>query len=141
MNIILTTLMAVVPFASSIESAVADPANLNTLFKALRQAETGGMPNEGLGAIGDDGRSIGPYQISQAYWQDARMPYGTWMDCLYNKEYSEQVMRRYWLRYCSSAFNDGNWEVLSRIHNGGPKGHKKKATLSYWKKVKAYMGL
>jgi hypothetical protein len=30
-------------------------------------------------------------------------------------------------------------EDLARIHNGGPKGHTKKATLKYWDKVKKEM--
>ena len=139
----MNTLLAIMAFLPLISSTatVADPVNINTLFKAVRQAETGGLPNEGLGAIGDNGRAIGPYQIHEVYWRDANMPYGTWADCLNSKKYSEEVMRRYWQRYCPTAFQNGDWETLSRIHNGGPKGHKKKATLPYWKKVKSYMGL
>jgi len=142
MNLLLIAMAAFMPLISSSSAeTVGDPVNLPNLFKAIRKAETGGQPNEGVGAIGDGGRSIGPYQISFAYWQDAGMPYGSWTDCLTNKEYSEEVMRRYWKKYCPAAFNNGDWETLSRIHNGGPKGHKKKATLPYWQKVKGYMGL
>lgn len=30
-------------------------------------------------------------------------------------------------------------QEIARIHNGGPTGHTKKATLEYWDKVKAYL--
>ena len=30
-------------------------------------------------------------------------------------------------------------EDLARIHNGGPNGYKKSATLGYWEKVKKYL--
>jgi hypothetical protein len=45
---------------------VAAGDELRPLFAAIRTVETSGVeaPNE---AIGDDGKSIGPYQISYAY--------------------------------------------------------------------------
>jgi hypothetical protein len=36
-------------------------------------------------------------------------------------------------RYAPKGASD---EVLARIHNGGPKGYKKTATVKYWNKVK-----
>ena len=48
-------------------------------------------------------------------------------------------MIAYWKRYCPKAFEAGDWETLARVHNGGPKGHTKKATLKYWEKVKNRM--
>jgi len=36
-------------------------------FDAIRQVESGGR----LDAVGDKGRSIGPYQIQEGYWKDA----------------------------------------------------------------------
>ena len=38
-------------------------ANLRPLFDAIREVESGGNPD----AVGDGGRSIGPYQIQ---WRD-----------------------------------------------------------------------
>ena len=102
---------------------------------SVRQVETGGLPNDGIGAVGDNGKSYGPYQIQKAYWIDAKMPTGKWEDCLTDKAYAEEVMRRYFERYAPEAMNNGDWQVLARIHNGGPKGHTKTATESYWKKV------
>ena len=110
-----------------------------SLFEAIRQVETGGeeAPSE---AVGDGGLSIGPYQISMAYWQDSIMHHpeigGTYEDCK-DKTYSEWIMMSYWDRY---AKPDCSLETLARIHNGGPRGHFKTATLSYWKKVESYLG-
>jgi len=106
------------------------PAPLRPLFDALWQVEASGElePEDG-----DDGKSIGPYQIQRAYWQDARMPDGTYEDCR-RKDYAERVMIRYWERY--GAKTD---EERARQHNGGPRGHKKKSTLPYWEKVKRGM--
>jgi len=38
-------------------------------------------------------------------------------------------------RYGKKALADKNYAKLSRIHNGGPRGHTKRATLKYWRKV------
>jgi hypothetical protein len=38
----------------------------------------------------------------------------------------------YWARYGGSNPTD---ERLARQHNGGPRGHRKAATLAYWRKV------
>jgi hypothetical protein len=43
------------------------------LLNAIRQVESGGEPNEGCDAIGDDGASCGPYQIQQGYCDDAKL--------------------------------------------------------------------
>lgn len=84
-------------------------------------------------AIGDGGRAIGVYQIHHSYWKDAGVP-GKWKDC-WNPAYARCVILAYWKRYCPSALETGNWEVLSRIHNGGPQGHTKRQTIRYWRKI------
>ena len=116
----------------------ADPKGLDQFLKAIRKVETGVMKDEGIGAKGDNGRSIGPYQIQKGYWLDSKVA-GKWEQCLTDKDYSEKVMIAYWKRYCPKAFEAGDWETLARIHNGGPKGHTKKATLGYWVKVQKEM--
>lgn len=108
-------------------------------FDAIRRVETSGMPDNGRNAIGDKGKSIGPYQIQRAYWLDARMPDGKYGDCLADHVYSERTMRAYFQRYAPKALAAGDWETLARVHNGGPKGHTKKATLGYWAKVQKEM--
>lgn len=86
-------------------------------------------------AVGDGGRAIGVYQIHPAYWKDSGVP-GRWEDCR-NPAYARRVILAYWKRYCPDALRNGDLEVLSRVHNGGPRGHKKKKTVAYWRKIQA----
>lgn len=106
-----------------------DEFPLRRLLDALWQEEASGRLNPPDGDAGE----IGPYQIRRCYWQDARMPDGTWQDCR-KKPYAERVMCRYWKRYGAKTH-----EQRARQHNGGPRGHKKKATLGYWRRVERNM--
>lgn len=123
---------------------------LRPLLDAIRIVETGGQADP-AGAVGDGGRSLGPYQISRAYWLDAcerseslrGQPYATVRDV----DYAERVMIAYWQRYCPVTLRMVTWqdpamrchafEVLARIHNGGPNGAHQPATLDYWRRVEA----
>lgn len=102
-------------------------------FGALRTVETGGHPDP-RNAVGDGGKSIGPYQITLAYWQDAvdSVPLlaevGDYEDCR-RCDYAEAIMLAYWRRWCRIALADRDWQTLARTHNGGPRGHKKRATM------------
>lgn len=130
------TLLALALLAGS---ALAGEKEMRRFLDALRRVETGGLPAAGVGAVGDHGASIGPYQIQRAYWLDSRQKSGRYEDCLRDAKYSERVMIDYWRRYCPDALASENWETLARVHNGGPKGHKKKATDGYWAKIKKEM--
>jgi soluble lytic murein transglycosylase-like protein len=105
------------------------------LLAAIRQVESGGNDN----AVGDQGRAIGPYQVWEIYWKDAveydKTIGGSYKDC-YNPEYAKRVVIAYLSRY---APKNATAEDLARIHNGGPSGHKKSATIKYWKKVEKEM--
>lgn len=104
------------------------------LLDAIRHVESGGQTGE---IIGDNGRSLGPYQIQRPYWQDSGVP-GRYRS-VRDASYAEGVMLAYWKRYCPTALARGDWETLARIHNGGPRGHRKPCTVRYWKKVDAAM--
>ena len=106
-------------------------ADLRPLFDAIRHVESGGNAN----AVGDGGRSIGPYQIQRAYWRDSGVP-GRY-EQVRDRTYSERVMVAYWRRHCPAALARGDWQTLARVHNGGPAGARIKATRPYWAKVKA----
>ena len=128
---------------SALSSFAADrkiDADTRKFLDAIRRVETGGLPNAGKGAVGDKGASIGPYQIQRAYHADARMKAGRYEDCSSDATYSEQTMLAYFARYAPKALESKDWETLARVHNGGPKGHTKKATLGYWAKVQKEMG-
>jgi len=107
---------------------------LRTLFDALWMQEAGQRLDP---PDGDGGKAIGPYQIWRAYWIDARMPYGTYQDCR-GKAYAEQVMARYWRRYCPAAREALDTETLARTHHGGPRGatSRRAVTDGYWASVK-----
>lgn len=109
--------------------APASPA-IRPLLDAIRQVESGGRT--GI-IIGDQGRSLGPYQIQWAYWKDSGVA-GRYRD-VHDPAYAEKVMLAYWERYCPQALARGDYQTLARIHNGGPTGHRKRATMPYWTKV------
>jgi hypothetical protein len=50
------------------------------------------------------------------------------------------VATAYYKRYAPQAWERGDVVVLARIHQGGPRGHQKAATLAYSRKVLAAMG-
>jgi hypothetical protein len=118
----------------SVSSLSAANSGLDKLFNAIHQVETGGR----TGAIlGDNGRALGPLQIHKGYWLDSRVP-GVYSSCT-NLAYSQSVMLAYWKRYAPKALAANDLETLARIHNGGPLGYKKSATLGYWRKVKTHL--
>lgn len=98
------------------------------LLAVIKQVESGGNPN----AIGDQGKALGAYQIWKSYWQDSKVS-GCYQDCK-DPKYSESVVRAYLARYAPKR-GTVTLEMLARIHNGGPRGYLKPATLKYWHKV------
>jgi hypothetical protein len=89
----------------------------------------------------DGGRSYGPYQISAAYLQDANEYLGTsytLRQVIDDDAVAVAVMCGYWNRYLPKD-REVTYEILARIHNGGPKGYEMESTLPYWEKVKAKM--
>ena len=114
--------------------------DLRPLLNALAVVES----NNNDMAVGDNGRALGRYQIWEVYWQDA-VSYapalkGTYQD-VKSQEYAERVMVAYLLRYAKGAVESHDYERLARIHNGGPKGDQKKATLKYWDRVNQNLGV
>jgi hypothetical protein len=104
---------------------------VDNLLDAMYTVES----NRGKITVGDNGKAIGPYQIWREYWQDAvdfdKSIGGKYEDCM-NKSYAEKIVRAYWKRYAPKG---ATIEQLARIHNGGPKGHTRTATLKYWNKI------
>tara|TARA_R110000744_G_scaffold129301_1_gene236678 strand:- start:978 stop:1493 length:516 start_codon:yes stop_codon:yes gene_type:complete len=107
------------------------------LLDALIQVESNGNDE----AVGDNGNAIGCLQIWKIYWTDATEFSGiggSYKDC-YKREYAKKIVNAYMKRYAKEAWTNPtkfNAEKCARIHNGGPRGYKKKATLKYWEKVK-----
>jgi hypothetical protein len=105
-----------------------------SFWRALHQVETSGRHGA---IIGDNGRSLGPLQISRAYHADSRVAgdYSQVTDLVY----ARRVATAYLKRYAPQAWAQGDVETLARIHNGGPSGHRKAATLPYAEKVRRAM--
>lgn len=108
---------------------------LQNLIYALAMVETG-QPYQNSSKRGLAGE-IGPLQILKPYWLDSKIS-GRWEDCE-NWDYSVRVVKAYWERYAKQALKENDFEVLARIHNGGPAGATKQATKKYWEKVKKFL--
>ena len=106
------------------------------LLDAMIQVESSGRDD----AVGDNGNAIGPLQIWRVYWLDAneyKYLGGTYEDC-FNRSYAKWVVHSYMERYAKEKWTDVNKfdpEYCARIHNGGPRGNTKHATVKYWIKV------
>lgn len=107
------------------------------VLKAMIQVESGGDPE----AVGDGGRAIGILQIHRGYWADATRflgvswPYSDAKDPVK----AAAAVRAYCEHYARHYGRPWTAETISRIHNGGPRGWEKQATIRYYRKVQAAM--
>lgn len=105
-------------------------------FKILGQIES----NNNDYAIGDSGKALGRYQIWRIYFKDAQNFDKSLQNIEYKQVTNEIVARRvvmaYLNKYCLNSVKSGNYEVMARIHNGGPDGQNKQNTLKYWQRFK-----
>ena len=123
--------------------AINPPAGFDPtpILDAIEKVETGGQ-RDPANAIGDGGKALGPMQIHRVYWLDAvdhdpsLVANGETYDSVRDRAYARRVVMAYWSRYAKSWDS----ETLARVHNGGPKGATKRATLGYWAKVKVKLG-
>lgn len=84
------------------------------------------------------------YQIREIYIDDLNRIYGKNTfdhSIVTDRAKSELAMLLYWRHYATlwKRKNGGReitYEVLARIHNGGPDGMSKKSTVGYWKRVR-----
>lgn len=106
----------------------------DSFWRALHLVETSGRHGP---IVGDGGKALGPLQIHRGYHADSRVP-GAY-EKVADLEYSKRVASAYMQRYAPEAWARGDVETLARVHNGGPKGHLKPATLGYAKRVKSHI--
>ncbi|MHC4514258.1 MAG: lysozyme family protein [Planctomycetota bacterium] len=102
------------------------------ILHAIHMVESGGRTEKV--PTGDGGKSIGPLQISRAYWKDSGVP-GRYEDCVH-LGYSKRVVAAFMQRWQPAAWARHDAEVIARLHNGGPRGMRKQATIRYWEKVR-----
>ena len=106
----------------------------DVLLDAIRQVESNGGRDT---RDGDGGDARGPYQIHKAYWIDATRFLGVrWP---YSDARDEAKARAAVRAYLDHYGRGKSLEAKARIHNGGPRGDRKKATEKYWEKVKRFM--
>ncbi len=127
-------LVVLVPAWFSVASASAatvGPHDIERLLDAIARIESHCNPN----AVGDGGRALGVYQIHRAYWEDGTELLGVnWphRDATDPKK-ARRVVKAYLLHYGRGK----SLLEMARIHNGGPCGDKKQATLPYAQKILA----
>lgn len=113
-------------------------AEWNTFLTAIAQVESSGRDD--IKHLDTNGRySYGCLQIQAPYLQDSRLNYT--LEDMYVRAKAFAVAKAYLTRYARSyekrTGKVATYEVLARIHNGGPRGAERTATEGYWKKVKA----
>lgn len=114
--------------------AIAHAAPAPSFFRALHQVETSGRHGP---ILGDNGAALGPLQIHRTYHADSGIA-GDYSRCA-DLAYSRQVVAAYLKRFAPRAWAKGDAITLARVHNGGPNGHRKTATLAYAARVKRAM--
>ena len=116
----------------AVTAHAAPPASF---FRALHVVETSGRTGP---ILGDGGKALGPLQIHKAYHSDARIG-GDYSRCA-DLDYSKRVVSAYLQRYAPQAWAAGDVTTLARVHNGGPRGATKQATVAYGEKVARLAG-
>jgi len=118
--------------------------SLFQIITILIAIETGGHPDP-VNAVGDGGKALGILQMHKAYVADAAEHANvdwTHVDAL-DPSKAKDIFLAYMSRYAKIERkpNDMSYEeFVSRIHNGGPLGYKKKSTILYWEKFKKLYG-
>jgi soluble lytic murein transglycosylase-like protein len=123
-------LLILVPVMEARAAAGGD-GDLERLLDAIARVESRSDPN----AVGDHGRAAGTYQIHRRYWEDGTRILG--VDWPYADARDPQKARQVVRAYLSHYGRGKSLLALARIHNGGPQGHEKRATLDYARRVEA----
>jgi hypothetical protein len=123
--LLLSSFLAIAPSAGTDTRAILD---------AIRTVETGGERDPDS-AIGDGGRALGAYQIHRAYWLDATASDPALRALGYESVTDRAIAERVVLAYLTRYAPRWDLDTVSRIHNGGPKGHLRASTKDYATKV------
>jgi len=110
-------------------AAVSQEDPMDRLLDAIAVVESRDNP----AAVGDHGRAVGVYQIHRSYWADGTELLGVaWK---YREARDPQKARQVVRAYLSYYGRGKSLLDMARIHNGGPRGHRKAATLAYARKI------
>jgi hypothetical protein len=111
------------------EARTSQEADLEQLLDAIAAVESRSNPK----AVGDSGRATGVYQIHRRYWIDGTRILG--VDWTYDEATDPAKAREVVRAYLTHYGRDRSLLEKARIHNGGPGGHRKQATLVYARKI------
>ena len=105
------------------------------LLTAMCEVESNGDCSK-IGKVGE----LGCYQIRECFWIDALEhdpSIGGEYEDVIDREYAEKCIHAYWDRYATEKRlgRPVTDKDRARMHNGGPKGHKKTSTIKYWNKI------
>eukprot|EP01084_Bolivina_argentea_P174911 302944_1 len=111
----------------------------DNFYHALHLQESGGKLDA---PTGDNGKALGPYQIWKVYFDDSRIN-GKYEDVVETMAGAKSVVDGYMKRYAKNEWSNcmtiDDVKKCARIHNGGPRGHKKSATQKYWTQYKSHL--
>jgi len=110
-------------------AGAADNDRMDKLLDAIARVESRNNP----AAVGDGGRAVGVYQIHRSYWAKGTEILGVSWD--YRDARDPQKARQVVRAYLSYYGRGKTLLDMARIHNGGPRGYVKAATLSYARKI------
>jgi soluble lytic murein transglycosylase-like protein len=130
---VFSVLAAALCLPTATNACAAEDKDLDLLLDAIAKVES----RDDANAVGDSGRAVGVYQIHRAYWKDGTRILG--VDWRYDQAKdplkARQVVRAY-LRH----YGRGKSLIdMARIHNGGPRGHRKAATREYARRIEAVL--
>ena len=114
-------------------ASAADDEAMERLLDAIARVES----RSDRSAVGDGGRALGAYQIHHRYWQDGTRILG--VDWKYRDALDPEKARQVVRAYLSHYGRDKSLLEMARIHNGGPRGHRLKATRDYARKIEAIL--
>lgn len=113
----------------------AQAAMPESFWRAMHRVETNGRSGA---VLGDQGRSLGPLQITRAYHRDSGVA-GSYEQCT-DLSYSRRVVEAYAKKYEPAAFARGDVDAIARLHNSGPAWRsKRQLTDAYVSRIKRAM--
>ena len=124
-------LVVLTPALFAAPAAAVDANDIERLLDAIARIESHGKAK----AVGDGGRALGAYQIHRAYWEDGTGLLG--VDWPHGDAADPKKARRVVKAYLRHYGQGKSLLEMARIHNGGPHGDKKKATLPYARRILA----
>lgn len=123
-----------------LSSSIGLCADFDSFTRALGRVESSNNPK----AYNSKELAIGLYQIRPGYFRDAQLfdkdlAKYTHKDC-FDPRVAKRVVWAYFMKYEKNSLQNGNWENLAKLHNGGcgwrTKTGKVKSNLdTYWMKV------